>query len=376
MSLYWPDSENDIDVTKPRLHAFIIGVGDYPHLMGGAGNAAVANFNLPQLTTTVHTAMRIAEWLCTEYANPAVPLGSIELLLSPAQAVTRPDGKQVPIDAASMANVRKVFEDQWYPRCHAQQGNIAFSYFAGHGISTASQYLLLSDFGNPAKPNLWANCIDFDGMRVGMRANHADHQLFFVDACREKPIDALVQLNPNGEPLCTASIFDQVASVGVYHAAADGQQAYGPPNGITFFATALLDSLQGAGALHKKGQWFVDTFQLGAGLGHVMKDLAAQHNQPLSCNPSSSGIPVILHVPQSPKIRASVVCPNPQASAESEIVVLQGGATVQSKKGDDRPWRGHLAPGDVDVTVSFQSFPNQNVHDRVQPPLYELEVTV
>ena len=141
MSLYWPDDPNKIDLTGPRLHAFIIGVGDYPHLVAGAQNVFNTNFGLQQLTTTVLTAKRIAKWLATEYHNPNVPLGSIELFLSPAQQVERPDGTKVQIEDAAMANVDAVFRKQWLQqRCIPQPGGITFFYFAGHGLSAGGAH--------------------------------------------------------------------------------------------------------------------------------------------------------------------------------------------------------------------------------------------
>src|ERR1043165_1192293 len=99
MSLYFPDQPQSIDLVQPRLHAFIVGVGDYPHLIGGTGHPAVSNFGLKRLTTTILTAKKIANWLLVNQSSLAVPLGSIELLLSPTQFVTRPDGVNLNIDA-------------------------------------------------------------------------------------------------------------------------------------------------------------------------------------------------------------------------------------------------------------------------------------
>ena len=74
-------------------------------------------------------------------------------------------------------------------------------------VNTVRQFLLAADFGNPANPDFWENCIDFSGMRSGMHKNAADTQLFFIDACRERLIDALIQLNPHGKPLCSGEVF-------------------------------------------------------------------------------------------------------------------------------------------------------------------------
>ena len=376
MSLYWPDGPEQIDLTSPRLHAFIIGAGDYPHLMGGRGHPAVADFGLQQLTTTVMTARRIAKWLREEYTNPAVPLGSIELLLAPAERMTVPGRDPIEIERATMAAVSEAFDKRWFPRCDAHAGNIAFFYFAGHGISTASQYLLLSDFGDPAQRNLWANCIDFNGLHVGMRSNHADTQLFFVDACRETPIDALAQLNPNGNPLATSNFLDQVTASAVYHAAAEGKQAYGPADDVTYFAMALMEAFGGAGARFKNGRWVVDTFLLGSALGHVMSALAAEHKQTLSCNPNASGKPVEIHMPGAPRIRALIGCRTTQANQESRIEVRQGASVYQSAAGAQRPWTGRLEPGDCDVTITFETLPRVMRQEKVAPPVFELEVGV
>lgn len=372
MTLYLPDTAAQVDLTQPRLHALVVGVGDYPHLAGGAGHPAVVNFGLQQLTTTQFTARHIADWLATRFKNPACPLGSIELLLSPGAPVPRAQGAPVVVETANKANVTAAF-NRWWQRCHAQAGNIAFLYFCGHGISTASQYLLASDFGDPALPNLWANCIDFDGLRTGMRANNADTQLFFVDACREKPIDALIQNNPNGDPLCNSSLFDQVAASAAYYAAADGRQAYGPPNEMTFFASALTEALEGAGAI-KKGGWVVDTFSLGNALGQIMTSLATLHNQPLTCNPDPDGKPARIHEPAAARVRASIGCQTPLANAESEIRLQRQAVQVHSQRGAARPWSGSVEAGDWDIELTFTTLPLVQRRETLTPPVFELEL--
>jgi hypothetical protein len=375
MTLYSPDGPNQIDLTQPHLHALVIGVGDYPHLMGGAGHPAVSNFGLQQLTTTRLTAIRVVEWLAASYRNPTCSIGSIELLLSPAEQLIRSDQTQVAIEVSSMKNIKDAFE-RWRVRCNAQQGNIAFFYFAGHGISTASQYLLAADFGDPNLGNLWANCIDFDGLRVGMRANAADTQLFFVDACREKPIDALIQLNPNGDHLCSSGLFDQVAASAAYYAAADGRQAYGPATDITFFCTAVLEALQGAGAINKGGKWTVDTFTLSNAIGQIIGSLAKVNKQPLSCNPDPDGIPAAVHFPSAAIVRVAIGCQSIQANAEAEIRLQRLAVSLLSPPGDPRPWTGRVEPGDWDIQMTFQNFPAVARRETMLPPVFELEESV
>jgi len=168
----------------------------------------------------------------------------------------------VPVDPATMAGIETAFK-AWLKRCSARKDNIALFYFAGHGLSTATQFLLASDFYDPAEPKRWKNSIDFTGFQLGMRLCPAQTQLFFADACRENPIDALLQVGAAGNPLIDGGIVPRPApapALGTYFAAADGLKAYGPVAGPTYFATALLDGLEGAGATRTGGAWRVDTF--------------------------------------------------------------------------------------------------------------------
>jgi Caspase domain len=379
MTLYWPDDPNKIDLTGPRLHAFIIGVGDYPHLLAGAPNAFGTNFGLQQLTTTVLTAKKIAKWLATEYNNPTVPLGSIELFLSPGQEVERPDGTKVQIEDATLANIEAVFKSQWLDkRCKAQPGGITWFYFAGHGLTHGgAQYLLLSDFSDPNK-NKWQNCIDFTSTRKGMGKIKAT-QLFFVDACRENPIEILTGANPpTGARLYDeAGLYDHPDAEGVYYAAADGRLAYGPDDDITYFATALIESLEGAGAEKSKGQFPVDTATLGTAIHKIVNSLAAILKKPLLPSPQPAGKVVPIHLAKGIHAWTAIWCRTDQANQQAVIKLLQNGAPVfDSPVGDKRPWFGRLPFGDWDLEVKFATYPEHKSHEEVEKTVHEVEVPV
>ena len=386
MSLYWPDDPGKIDLSGPRLHALIIGVGDYPHLVAGAPNAFNTNFGLQQLTTTVFTAKRIAKWLATEYHNPDVPLGSIELFLSPSQEVERPDGTKVQIEDATMDNINSVFKKTWLnQRCIPQPGGITFFYFAGHGLSAGgAHYLLTSDFADPdPAANKWDNCIDFSKSRTGMR--HVDAtQLFFVDACRETPIDILTQANPpTGRRLVDdATMFDHPESEATYYASAEGRQAFGPDDDITYFATAVIDALDGAAGLKKQGKLAVDTFQLGSAIGQIVNSLAGSLTKPLTCNPQPSGRLAVVHVPKAAHAHTSIAFVSSQAAlkaqanTESFIRWTRGGQVIESEAGKKRPWFGRLAPGDWNLEVSFVNLPPYSNQETINAPVHEVEVQV
>lgn len=366
MSLAWPPAETDIVLDQPRLHAFVIGVGNYPHLTGGTGQMAFDTLGLSQVQTPLHTAPAIVDWLIQEYHNPDCPLGSIELLIStPAAGAAG--------EAATMENVKQGFK-RWVARCGSKQDNVTFFYFCGHGISKGTQFLLPQDFGNPALPGRWENCIDFDGLRVGMRSNAAQKQLFFVDACRATPFGLLTQLNVRGNPLIDAGVFDSVKCSAVYYASGEGQQAFGSSNDVSYFGKAVLSCLNGVASLQRKGKWVVDTFQLGSALGQVMEQYARRHRLSLSCNPNVTGL-ALIHEVKAPRVLVSVECSSPEASAAAEIVLSKGETTITSAYGQPRPFIDEVEPGEWLVDVRFQAgglfLATPPVVCTLMPPMFE-----
>ena len=296
MTLYKPSDARIVNLEEPRLHALVIGVGAYPHLVG---NTKHPTFGLNPLTTTRISAQRVAGWLATNYRNPHCPFGSIDLLLSPSGLVPPAEGgiASVPIETPTLANVQQAY-NRWRERCDKHYENIAVLYFAGHGISTgtSSLSLLLDNFADPLVPDLWANCLDFFGVRDGMKGCRAGTQLYFVDACREISIEALVQRNvrgAHGACLGTATVLQNVASY-TYYAASSGHQAYGLEDQMTFFSEALLNSLNGAGAEMKDGRRVITTNTLGTSIQRI---LASRPEKDLSSSNDMDGNEADIHFP-------------------------------------------------------------------------------
>lgn len=373
MSGYWPTDMSAVDTGTPRLHALIIGVGDYYHLGLGAKRPAKLLSGLAPLTTTPLAAKRVASWLTTDYQNPACPLGSIELLLSPNETFNLKDGSNVAIEEATMANVTAAFK-RWYSRCDAQKANIAFFYFAGHGISMISQFLLPADFGNPDEPDDWENCINFTDMQVGMAKCSAQTQMFFVDACRDAPVAALTQKHPHGKPLVTASFQDKVNLSAAYFASSEGRKAYGRDGEETFFCKALIMCLEGVAARKAGPKWRIDAASLSSALVSVMEALGASENLPLTSDCRVQR-PVPLHYPAGGAVLLKVDCEPDQANAEASISIIQGPRVVHhSQAGNRRPWMGRVNAGNTRVEVTFVNYPSEIVDDDMAPPTYELEV--
>jgi len=362
MSLYWPPFPVSPDAA-PRLHALVVGVGDYPHLDVNATRPAQLLNGLQPLTTTPLAAKSIARWLEQEYHNDDCPLGSIELLLSPAETMARGSAADVAVEAATMANVKAAF-DRWFARCDADKRNIAFFYFAGHGVSNVRQFLLAGDFGNPAQPNGWENCVDFTGMKAGMSKCAAQTQVFFVDACRDTPVAVLLQRNPNGNPLVTSTFQDRVDVSAAYYAASEGKHAYGPDNAETYFCQALLTCLRGAAARRVNSRWRVDTAVLSSALSAVISNMATAYRLPLD-NDCQAQKPVALHYPGEGSA---------QAERESSIHVVQGNLVLDSPVGDPRPLLRPIKTGDAQLDVTFSSYAAERRSETVMPPTWEVDI--
>lgn len=370
MTLVYPATEDQVVNDRARLHALVIGVANYPHLLGGNGAPASDALNLGQVTTPQPTALAIVDWLRNSFRNPNKPLGSIELLLSPsAQPLA---GAAVPpgVETATYANIRSAFK-RWLQRCSSHRDNIAFLYFCGHGLAREDQFILPEDFRDPAEPDPWANCINFDTTRVGMRACQAQTQIFFVDACRETPFGMLVE-EPQGQRLIASKVGDSVQCTATYYATTEGKQAFGPPDGVTYFGQAVIQSLNGLASWRSNGAWVVSTSSLAKSLVEVMSHYADRYQQPLACNPNVSN-QGLLHEPNSAAVLACIRCSSPAATAAADIQMRRSGKVLTSAIGDLKPMVCTVEPGEWEFVVTFptQAFPPvQPMKDTLMPGVY------
>tara|TARA_R110002074_G_scaffold106618_1_gene230391 strand:+ start:51969 stop:53105 length:1137 start_codon:yes stop_codon:yes gene_type:complete len=375
MSLIFPDDEASLVLGEGRLHALIIGVGEYDHLGLGVPKPSKLLSGLKPLTVTEPAARRLARWLEIDYNNADCPLGSIELLLAPAGEYTRKDGLSINVEKADMANIRAATA-RWFQRCDSSGTNVAFFYFAGHGISTAKgRFLLPGDFGNPDVLNTWINCIDAGELQFGMAKCNAQHQYFFFDACRDTPLSVLTKRNPQGDSLVGSADFsDAVELSAEYSAAAAGRQAFGRDGGETFFCEALIMCLDGMGASRLAGgrNWRVDAATLSYGLLSVIHTIAARENVPITCECRVQK-PVPLHFPDTGRVMVKVCCNSDDMNNEADITLVQDSCVKTSPPGDPRPWIQPVTAGQVDISVKFNSFPAEFIRDLIDPPVYDLE---
>jgi len=159
-------------------HALIIGVGTYPHLLGGNGPTLADTQGLGQLTSPPVSACALADWLIGRFTNAERPLGSVRLLASIDAANQQNGGVAPRIDAIEQA------ANEWLVDGNTNPDNQLLFYFCGHGIGANGLLALLAeDFGS--KPNNELDgAIDFARFHNGMNRCKAQYQCFFIDACR------------------------------------------------------------------------------------------------------------------------------------------------------------------------------------------------
>ena len=263
----------------PKTHAFVVGVGKYTHLSGGK-HVIQENLGLGQLTSPPISARAFADWLVEELDNTNAPLGSVEMLVSPAGRYRSPQGvADVEVEAATMANVKQAFT-RWKGSCNTHEGNVAIFYFCGHGVKKAGLALLLEDFGsNPDR--LFENAIDFEATHEGMMSTCKAHiQCFFADACRQVPY-RLLEMEVEATALCDRMFRRHLpADAPRFYATPPNNSAYGLAEEATFYTKALLQALRGTGSIRLRGKWRVTTGRLHEGIREAMRIAQRRHQAP------------------------------------------------------------------------------------------------
>lgn len=369
MTLVWPQTEEEVVLDAPRLHALVIGVGKYDHLGSNTDSPSTVLSGLPKLESTAPSAELFAKWLQERYKtardSALGSLGSVELLLSP-------HGAAPTVDPATRNNVKSAY-DRWYGRCNSNKGNIAVVYFAGHGFSrSARDYLLLQDFGaDPAE--VWENCIDGTALVEGMKKCKADTQLFFFDACRDYAFDALMYDDISTMRLGgAATLSDHVSHSMVYLAAKQGQKAWGnKKEKITYFCHVLLMCLNGVGGRIAGPGWAVDGSSLSMAMASVVSLLEKRESLGLSFDSTGASVDPI-HRPEEGRVLLQV---SNQTQQDVEIVVEPyGGDCVKKEPEKEFPWAIELPAGHAKIEAKCSKGANTSYERYLHPPVHEWTV--
>lgn len=379
MSLVYPAA--DPGTYDPMTHVLIIGVGEYLYLPGGpefAIKPAKYALGLKQLTSPPVSAQKLANWiidnLTSSHKNPKVPLGTVELLLSP-QAYTDQHGNLTQVESATFDNIRNAFE-RWFDRCDRHPENIAIFYFCGHGLEWDKTYLFASDYGK-SSANPWENVIDFNISRMGFLGEcQATTLCCFLDACRGMDLELIKQFNIAARPLRDVSCppkGDRDAPI--FKAANFGEKAHGPPGGISYFAQALIDCLErlGAGGPPVGTTWRVNTNSLGLALRPLIRRRVIPNVGPGACDvggQSNTPEPTILHELPGVADAIAEITYNPEIAlehAELSCCPLGSGSSPITRPPDPSSWHIEVAAGFYNLAAQFQSglFPNRQISAQI-----------
>lgn len=365
------------DPAKPQTHALILGISDYPHLPGGsqfAAKPAKKTFGLASLSSPAVSAEAFAQWITGSLNNRQAPLGSVDLLLSP-ETYTDPAGGFTFVDVPAMRNIQQAFDD-WQNRCDQHPDNAGIFYFCGHGFQRAEMMILPADFGDPAVPVVWDNIIDFTTTHIGMVDCRAKTQVYFIDACRETPLDLLRDMHGRPRPLKTTFTLQHPRrNAPVLQAATTGAKAHGAKDQVSYFTEALLDCLKSFGPRQKNGQrWQVSTDSLAMAMKEYMKRKKVAGLPPLTCDTGAgqSNFDTVIHeFTHQAQVMALIDCLPPDALTTAEFAVADPAGQKQTFVAQGNPWEVNLPAGMYDVEAKFTppgAFPDVQPFPQLMAP--------
>ncbi len=270
---------------EPVLHAIVIGVSDYGFLPPPEAPATPGSFGLKKLTAAARSAVDVAVWLQAKKDQLAVPVASIRLCVAPAVADQVAPGPPVPVPAGAAGATRLdvvAALKEW--RKLLKPDDVALFYFAGHGVQRdrSDMVLLCADFADPDDGPL-SRSFDlthvWDGLgRNTTTATIARTQLYFVDACRERPtafnnFEAMSVPDVWGVPQLQGKD-DRRAPI--FYATTPGALAYADPGVSTLFSRTLLACLDNEAATldDETGDWQITSKSLERALGNRFRALA------------------------------------------------------------------------------------------------------
>ena len=163
----------------------MIGIGQYPHLIGGDAPAQKTD-GLRQLSSPPISARAMAEWLLQDYHCPGKELASLSLLTSEPESAPFIDPKTGTVRNVPIAETATIVAavKEWKRRGDSSADNRLIFYYCGHGISEGDDMALLAREFSLDDDNPLESALDFRKLVDGLRKCQASQQIFLVDACR------------------------------------------------------------------------------------------------------------------------------------------------------------------------------------------------
>jgi Caspase domain len=359
----------------PRTHALVIGIGGYDHLRGGSGQPmkGLLKFgNLGQLTSPPRSALAIVAALKSDALEWQAPLGTIELLVSPAPEDPDPASDGTRFDPPTRDEVQAAF-DAWWERCDSDAGNTAFLYVAGHGLQGADQIFLASDFGASSNQP-WRTAINMSKTHRALSANRAQTQIVLVDACREVTTSNVENPDPSAPALRDPELRqpDNCLYELTIMATSRTRRAYGPSGKPSYFASAIIAGLNGGAGMKSDGNWWVTSGKLAERLYALMDYAGADTNQQRPI-PTASRTMRLARLRSTPPARLQLLCQPDDATGLADLSWRLGAAARQRRpRRAQTPWVIDVAPGLYWVSATF---PGGEYQDREQDVIVEPPVT-
>jgi hypothetical protein len=346
---------------RPGTHILIIGVGGYSYLNGGDREHVdeLRKFDrLGQLTSPPRSALAFeAAVLSVAPRAWTAPLATVQTLISPAPADPQPGGSRRSLAEATHDAIQTAFSD-WKRRCDSHEDNVAIFYFCGHGLQNDQQILLASDFGRfPDAP--FKGAFGFERTRDGFEQCKASTQCFFVDACRETPLDVLQFPNKD-----VPGLIDQDASYRppdrqlfrlVIRAAATRKKAFAPPNDVSYFTKALIRAMKGAaGYLDERGRWAIFTDRLAARVPELLVSEIGPSGRHQIAAPEVTVPTTLFLLDHAPTVILEVNCDPTDAQAVATLrYVARDHPPVVRRRFEPAPWTVEVAGGFYFIDASF-----------------------
>ncbi len=377
-AIVWKDQAL-IDSGAPAAHAIVIGVGDYPHLVGGDGPLTHNHGNLGQLSSPPQSAFTFATWLLDEFNNTNAPLASLSLLVSDAQQREFSHPKlaaPVTAEAADSSNVVDALR-QWKARGDANEGDLMLFFFCGHGVARGLEglSLLLHDYGaEPAMP--MEGAIDFAAFQRGMAQCAASSQVFFVDACR-KVSDIARNTSEMGRKVIQDNInrpFQSDWNYAVLYSTVEGEAAYGRSNKPSFYTEELIRALNGTAANNRNaaGEWRVGTSDLNLAIHRGLSSRGKNIK-----NPAVRLVEFEFHMPKhDPVIPVTVFCEPKGDNALATLACQQSGKIVDSRDPAADDWVTELNCGIYDFLARIGPRTGNRSGEIIFPPYREIAIRV
>lgn len=240
------------------VHALIIGISRYDHLLDGSDPAPEAH-GLGQLSASALTAYRFFMWLRSAYFLDGWPVTRARLLMSPLRAGvgTASRDELENCDAAvcghapeaTYANCKGALES-WYADMESLKASAkgrSLFMFSGHGIERRPSYqvLLPSDYLRPPG-RLVNNAISTPNISDALSyLPQVPSHVLLLDACRND-IDKLrgasgSRILNDEQSIAINPLYEK----GALYATASGLRAYSPKaGGLSLFGQALLEGLR------------------------------------------------------------------------------------------------------------------------------------